>query len=124
MRYCSKCGGELLDGSVICMKCGCMIEPDDASKTTEKGKLASVVSDNKMDSSWIPLFFGVLALVNVLWFYWGYYDILGTSACPLLGIVTSIKYCKSEKRVYSILGIIFSCVSVLIKLIMAFVWYL
>lgn len=26
MKYCTKCGNQLLDEAVICMKCGCMVE--------------------------------------------------------------------------------------------------
>ncbi|WP_368248904.1 zinc-ribbon domain-containing protein, partial [Intestinimonas butyriciproducens] len=26
MKYCSKCGNELLDEAVICPKCGCPVE--------------------------------------------------------------------------------------------------
>ena len=26
MKYCSKCGNELLDDAVICPKCGCAVE--------------------------------------------------------------------------------------------------
>lgn len=129
MKYCSKCGNQLMDEAVICTKCGCMVERINATAPAEKIKLDSVNLDKKTNSTWIPLVFGILALVhsvlflmNYLDFFW-YLDIAGISVCPLLGIITSIKYFKSENRTYSILGLIFSCISIVIKIITVVVWY-
>lgn len=34
MKYCSKCGNELLDEAVICPKCGCSIDEKSSDKNT------------------------------------------------------------------------------------------
>ncbi|MGI6701061.1 MAG: zinc-ribbon domain-containing protein [Christensenellales bacterium] len=38
MKYCSKCGNEVLDDAVICTKCGCKIEGviDEEARSTSK----------------------------------------------------------------------------------------
>ena len=124
MKYCVKCGNQLMDEAVICTKCGCAVQQISATAPAEKTKLISVSSDENSVCSWIPLVFGILALVDAVLFlldFW-YFDVVGTSACPLLGIITSIKYFKGENRIYSILGLIFSCVSIVIN-IMAILYF-
>ncbi len=32
MKYCTKCGAELFDDAVLCMKCGCAVESDAVEK--------------------------------------------------------------------------------------------
>ena len=27
MKYCTKCGAELVDEAVVCTKCGCIVDP-------------------------------------------------------------------------------------------------
>lgn len=129
MKYCAKCGNELMDEAVICTKCGCAVQQISTTAPAEKNKLISVSSDKNSVCSWIPLVFGILALVDAVLFvlnyvaYLWYFDVAGISVYPLLGIITSIKYFKGENRTYSILGLIFSCVSVVIKLIMVILYF-
>lgn len=42
MKYCSKCGNELLDEAVICPKCGCPTESTEKPKK-KKGKVLKIV---------------------------------------------------------------------------------
>ena len=130
MKYCSKCGNELMNEAVICTKCGCMVEKINATAPTEKNNLDSVCLDKETNSSWIPFVFGILALVDAVLFmiqcfsYFWYFDAIGLSACPLLGIITSIKYFKCKNKTYPILGLIFSCIAVVANLIVFIVSYL
>ena len=41
MKYCTKCGNELLDEAVICTKCGCAIDPKFMNKN-KKSELSTV----------------------------------------------------------------------------------
>lgn len=43
MKYCSKCGNELLDEAVICPKCGCMVE---GIKSTTPKNTSNFIAEN------------------------------------------------------------------------------
>lgn len=66
MKYCSKCGNELLDEAVICPKCGCPVE---SSTNQDKSKL------NKIRTA---LFLNIIALVIEI-FTVANYLLLGSS---------------------------------------------
>ena len=122
MKYCSKCGNELMDEAVICTKCGCMVEMISATSPVKKTNFDSVSLDKKTNNSWIPFVFGILALVDAVLSqcfhnFW-YVDIIDLSVCPLFGIITSIKYFKCKNKTYPILGLVFSCIAVVAKLIL------
>lgn len=38
MKYCSHCGAELLDQAVLCMKCGCPVQPKNSVQSATKVK--------------------------------------------------------------------------------------
>ncbi len=36
MKYCTKCGAELVDEAVVCTKCGCIVDPSFQMQQTQK----------------------------------------------------------------------------------------
>lgn len=43
MKFCSKCGNELLDEAVVCPKCGCATENKKQNKQTNKNIIKGTV---------------------------------------------------------------------------------
>lgn len=70
MKYCSKCGNELMEEAVVCLKCGCAIE---GSKMTET---AQGVSANS----------GLKTAAKILM-------ILGTIVTSLAGFLIPLAWC-------------------------------
>ena len=73
MKYCAKCGNELIDEAIVCTKCGCMVEsaPQIYKPKPAPQKYsvpAAPVSESNV--SWITLVFGILSLILfVIFFY-------------------------------------------------------
>lgn len=67
MKYCSKCGNELMDEAVICPKCGCPVE-----NGTNQGKASKL---NKVKTAF---FLNIIALVIAI-FTVANYLLLGSS---------------------------------------------
>ena len=70
MKYCTKCGTQLMDESVICTKCGCMVEgaPVRASKPDSNGSLNAAL---KQPSPLLLIFnflFALAAILTIVWF--------------------------------------------------------
>lgn len=42
MKYCKKCGNELLDEAVVCTKCGCAIDPNMFMSKNKKSELSTL----------------------------------------------------------------------------------
>lgn len=59
MKYCGKCGNQLLDEAVLCPQCGCMVEMNRPNRTEKKPKKISA----KMILLWVAIAVGVVALV-------------------------------------------------------------
>ncbi len=58
MKYCSKCGNELMDEAVICPKCGCPVENAEKPKKKKGLKIALIV-------------FSVLIVIYLIGFFFG-----------------------------------------------------
>ena len=125
MKYCTKCGNELMDEAVICTKCGCMVE--NVISPAKFNRNANL--DGQTGSTWVALVFGILALVDAvltaLYYFdvFWYIDVIGLSVCPLLGLIASIKYLKCRNKTNSILGLIFSLLAIISNLVTIIVWY-
>lgn len=66
MKYCSKCGNELLDEAVICPKCGCAVEAV-PSMTSSANQLLKVSKQGKITTAMILIIIAfVLSLVSCL----------------------------------------------------------
>lgn len=66
MKYCSKCGNELLDEAVICPKCGCAVETA-SSTTSSANQLLKVNKQGKITTAIILIIIAfVLSLVSCL----------------------------------------------------------
>lgn len=140
MKYCSRCGNQLMDEAVICTKCGCAIEKANSIAPVKKESSPFEKNVKTRNDSWIPLIFGILALVDMVMFFLDnskqysgvflfvkmliYKGALDLSASPLLGVVLSIKYLKSENKIFSIIGLVFSAVSIVVKFVgFLFYWF-
>lgn len=99
MKYCSKCGAELLDEAIICPKCGC--ETDSSKALKQQNDIEA--SEKKAKT------FGILSLV---------FGALG----GWLGLVFGIICIKSDKthkyRVMGILGIVMFAIWIVILAIL------
>lgn len=42
MKYCTKCGNELVDDAVVCTKCGCATDPNMFISKNKKSELSTV----------------------------------------------------------------------------------
>ena len=95
MKYCSKCGSELLDEAVVCPKCGCETEYGVSQK--EKAKQ---IEDNNGAKT-----FGILSLV---------FGALG----GILGLIFGITCIKKDKtgnyKPMGIIGIVLFAVWVVV----------
>ncbi len=134
MKYCAKCGNELVDEAIICTKCGCMVEATRAVPPAAESKLPSLSSNKETNYAWLPFVLGILAIVDSLFmllsvnlsgFYsYIYYAVyLGTGSLPLLSIITSIKCLKSKNVIFPVLGLIFACVSIFVRFVLLSLGY-
>lgn len=66
MKYCSKCGNELLDEAVICPKCGCQVDnikkSENENKSTETNGLAIAGFVCSFFVPLLGLIFGIIGL--------------------------------------------------------------
>lgn len=69
MKFCSKCGNELLDDAAVCMKCGCAVDPAQyhkAAKTGKKGSKKKIIVIIIAVIAAIGLAVGAFFLINYL----------------------------------------------------------
>lgn len=57
MKFCAKCGKELMDDAVLCPHCGCAVDGAPAKKVKSE-------SSQSAKSGWVPLVFGILGLLH------------------------------------------------------------
>ena len=125
MKYCARCGNQLVDEAMVCPNCGCMTGKMPAPAVVSAPAPAS--ANKKMAGSWLPLVFSILGWNNLFFFVLYYFDVsfgcvmynmLGTSVAPLLGLLSAIVYLKGDNKVCPILGLIFSCMAIFVKFIL------
>ena len=127
MKHCTKCGKELFDQALICTNCGC--EVGGSENTTIDLQHDDVKLEMKKEPNWLPLVFGIIALLNAFLLMFrllaiysvGYlYNIgiqLGFNSCGIFAVITSIKYMRSNRPVFSILGLVFGAIHLLVCII-------
>lgn len=120
MKFCTKCGNEMLDEAIICTKCGCMVEnsPKKEEKIKEKNE--------NFESMYgiISLVFGILSLISGIFlmvastddfsFMFSLPKFVDTPITGFIAIITGIVGVnKSSKRTLSVLGLIFGSINML-----------
>lgn len=104
MKYCEKCGNELMDEAVIYPNCGCPVQ-----------NLTTNISENiieKENASKSSVVLGIIEIVGGL-----LHAIVG-HICSIIAIVMGINDCiKHKKTTELILGIIGEVVSILSSII-------
>ena len=103
MKYCEKCGKELMDEAVVCPSCGCAVakreQAEDSSEVRKPAGAASVV-------------LGIIGIVGAFIFA------LVGHVCSILSIIFGILDCtKKKKPTGLILGIIGEVLSILSSVI-------
>ena len=105
MKYCEKCGKEILDDAIICPGCGCMV----GNNGIKTGQPAYVNDNKKAQKS---LILGIIGIV-VAWFF-----ALAGHIVSILGIVIGVKeYKETDNRTGLILSIIGEACSVISSII-------
>jgi hypothetical protein len=86
VKICEKCGQELMDEAVICMKCGCAVKSADKPKEVSYGEFVKGASTTNIVSA-VALVLGVVCglMVNAL---------AGAALCLLSEIVSVIPNTK------------------------------
>ena len=69
MKYCSKCGHELLDEAIVCVHCGCMIE-NKVAVSKKKVQTTSVETANK-EQVIVNFVFWLLAVIALTFYIIG-----------------------------------------------------
>ena len=137
MKYCVKCGNEMVDDAVICLKCGCMINQETQlqnnaiiQKKQNNFNPQSKIKNNEINLEVMPLILGIIGLISssIFWMssfeYTKFISIMNSictyTGCLFIGlfaIIESIKIISSKKSTYAILGLIFGIVSLLSNVI-------
>jgi hypothetical protein len=87
MKFCSKCGAEVHDDAIVCLKCGCSV-----ANTNQQ--TVSIVNPNDASSGGfaaLGFFFPVVGLI--LWIIWNNTSPLKAKSCgkgALIGFIVSI----------------------------------
>lgn len=87
MKYCTKCGKELLDDAVICMGCGCMTDDCIAAGKGSDNALVKKLSEKIYTDAIIWLVIGALQILS------GVFLIVGV--LNILSAVNDMKYSKT-----------------------------
>ena len=72
MKFCTKCGAQLFDDAMICVKCGCMVEgmKAPAKKSPPKNEEGLLCTGERRPSTLLLVFnflFTTLAILSVFW---------------------------------------------------------
>lgn len=123
MKFCAKCGKELMDDAVLCPHCGCTVDGAPAKKVKSE-------SSQSAKSGWVPLVFGILGLVYgilVLMASLGISSLYPASFLILLGLgltgILAIIYAiplLNKKNVFGIIGFCFGVISIILIAISSF----
>ena len=106
MKYCPKCGKQVMDEAVICMGCGCKI---DSNYTTQQRNVAAQDNEKKFQ---VSIIFGIVGIV----FAWLFALIGHISSIVgiILGIRDSRNTGKATGLVLSIIGEVCAIISSII----------
>lgn len=131
MKFCAKCGKELMDDAVLCPHCGCTVDGAPAKKVKSE-------SSQSAKSGWVPLVFGILGLVyGILYLIWSilepfeYLSIITflfqflTDLCVGLSGILAIIYAiplLNKKNVFGVIGFCFGVISIILIAISTFLY--
>ena len=102
MKFCEKCGKEIMDETVVCPNCGCGIDSTSVNNQIEENKSASKVS----------VALGIAGIVG------GVLLAIVGHICSIIAIILGIVDCtKKKKPTGLILGIIGEVVSIISSII-------
>ena len=132
MKYCSKCGNELLDEAVLCPKCGCMVNEIDKMIIDEKPEqpVEKKTESNEDVSGTIVFLFGILSILFNFLHVWSFIDgysftfvAVGVIATSLLGMYLGFKNKKSKGAVAGLVMSIFCAFTSIITVIVFYcIW--
>ncbi len=98
MKYCSKCGKELMDEAVICVGCGCAVAGQQRQSaynaTVDSATLLNTLSQRVNTNGIIWLVIGILQILGGLFINW-FLLVVG-----VLNIVSSIQDMKYSKTLH------------------------
>ncbi len=98
-KFCTRCGSEVNDNAVVCVKCGCSIQQTSNSQKTIQNNTS--VTENAENKVQVSLFLGIAGIVFAFLL-----AIIG-HICSIIGIIVGIKeYRKSGKMTGLTLSII------------------
>ncbi len=80
MKYCQKCGNEVNDEAVVCLKCGCEIKKDKETNQSNESSKASMI-------------LGILGII----FAW-FFALVG-HILSIIGIVYGVKEYKQNEKI-------------------------
>lgn len=96
MKYCSKCGNELVDEAVICPKCGCAVGNVVAKAEKSDNDLLKELADKVKINAVIWIVVGAIQILLGLFVQW-WFLIVG-----VLNIITAINDMNYSKQVVTL----------------------
>ena len=134
MKYCTKCGNEMVDDAVICTKCGCMVEQkqNNISDSSKQDQVIVKKESNDDTNGTIVLLMGILSILFTFLHIWtfvdGYgiaYSAFGVVATSLLGICIGFKGKKNGATIAGIIMSIFCAFGSVVTTIIIYLsmWY-
>ena len=126
MKYCVKCGAEMLDEAVICTKCGCL-SSDNRLNIEKKSNRVKYINSKNNYNTLLPFILGCLSLIMsiILWvnviinsafilLLATLFNYLGFGCLSIIAIIISVKNIVNEKHnIFNLLGLIFATLSML-----------
>lgn len=144
MKFCTKCGNELLDYAVVCTKCGCMVESaPQATPNTQSTHFQPTANHSSLHPETFNFIFDLFAILSGLMFGWALtevwintfshyayltYDdiyhvfaliaaITATTLAITSLIVTLIKHCENKYVFASVKRIVLGAALILLSLL-------
>ena len=135
--FCEKCGNELIDEAVVCTKCGCLAK---SNQPTNSKKLKTNEQCEDKSSikflSWTCLILAIIAIFDAIcncivfnadleffWFIYDFSSLLCLGLCSVLSILLALYTLRKKLELISLIGLILSCISVLIYFILTISFY-
>lgn len=111
MKFCTKCGKEIMDEAVVCVHCGCMVSDVNSDQTVYDANATAKKAQ-------VSMILGIVGIVSA-WLF-----ALGGHICSIVGIVIGIKVYKQTQKtaglVLSIIGEVCSFFSSIIGVVTFF----
>lgn len=91
--YCKNCGNKIEDGQQVCLKCGKLVESENASQTNSVNQGNNGAQKSKIAAGLLGIFLGSLGVHN---FYLGYTGkavaqlLISVLSCFILSFVSAI----------------------------------